>query len=162
MSPEMIAILAVGVALAGLMLRSQYGLGLRIDEVNNSLSKRIDEVNNSLSKRIDEVNSSLGKRIDEVNSSLGKRIDEVNSSLGKRIDEVNSSLGKRIDEVNKRIDGLEVRMSSFDERLRALEIAQAELKGTILGKLDFIERYIIARNLQASEASAEQNETPAA
>ena len=129
MSPEMIAILAVGVALAGLMLRSQYGLGLRIDEVNNSLSKRIDEVNNSLSKRIDEVNSNLSKRIDEVSN---------------------------------RIDGLEVRMSSFDERLRALEIAQAELKGTILGKLDFIERYIIARNLQASEASAEQSETPAA
>ncbi len=144
MSPEMIAILAVGVALAGLMLRSQYGLGLRIDEVNNSLSKRIDEVNSSLSKRIDEVNNSLGKRIDEVNSNLSKRIDEVNSNL------------------SKRIDGLEVRMSSFDERLRALEIAQAELKGTILGKLDFIERYIIARNLQASEASAEQSETPAA
>ena len=86
MSPEMIAILAVGVALAGLMLQGQRGL--------------------------------------------------------------NNSLGKRIESLEKRMDG-------FDERLRALENAQAELKGLVLGKLDFIERYIIARNLQASGASPE-------
>ena len=126
MSPEIYAIIAVGLALAGLILRGQHGLGKRIDDVNG----RLDEVNNSLSKRIDEVNSSLSKRIEEVNSSLIKRIDEVNSSLSKRMD-------------------------GFDERLRALETGQAELKGLVLGKLDFIERYIIARNLQASEASPE-------
>ncbi len=108
MSPEMIAILAVGVALAGLMLQGQRGL-----------------------------NNSLGKRIDEVNDSLGKRISEVSNSL------------------EKRMDGFEKRMDGFDERLRALETSQAELKGLILGKLDFIERYIIARNLQASGASPE-------
>ena len=111
MSPEMIAIIAVGLALAGLILRGQHG--------------------------------------------LGKRIDEVNSSLSKRIDEVNSSLHKRIDNLEKRMDGFDKRMDSFDERLRALETGQAELKGLVLGKLDFIERYIIARNLQASEASTE-------
>ena len=115
MSPEIYAIIAVGLALAGLILRGQHGLGKRIDDVNG----RLDKVNNSLSKRIDEVNSSLSKRIDEVNSSLSKRMD------------------------------------GFDERLRALETGQAELKGLVLGKLDFIERYIIARNLQASEASPE-------
>ncbi|MCY4502867.1 MAG: hypothetical protein OXE57_15050 [Alphaproteobacteria bacterium] len=97
MSPEMIAIVAVGVALAGLMLRGHH-----------SLDKRISKVDDSLSKRIDDVNNSLGKRMD-----------------------------------------------GFDERLRALETAQAELKGLVLGKLDFIERYIIARNLQASGASPE-------
>ncbi len=86
MSPEMIAILAVGVALAGLMLRGQH---------------------------------SLDKRISKVDEGLGKRMDGI------------------------------------DERLRALETAHAELKGLVLGKLDFIERYIIARNLQASEASPE-------
>ena len=104
MSPEIYAIIAVGLALAGLILRGQHGLGKRIDDVNG--------------------------RLDEVNSSLIKRIDEVNSSLSKRMD-------------------------GFDERLRALETGQAELKGLVLGKLDFIERYIIARNLQASEASPE-------
>ncbi len=100
MSPEMIAIFAVGIALAGLMLRGQHGLDKRISEVSNSLEKRMDGF-------------------------------------------------------EKRMDGFEKRMVGFDERLRALETSQAELKGLILGKLDFIERYIIARNLQASEASPE-------
>ncbi len=122
MSPEIYAIIAVGLALAGLILRGQHGLGKRIDDVNG--------------------------RLDKVNSSLSKRIDEVSSSLSKRIDEVNSSLGERIDNLGKRMDG-------FDDRLRAVETGQAELKGLVLGKLDFIERYIIARNLQASEASPE-------
>ena len=122
MSPEIYAIIAVGLALAGLILRGQHGLGKRIDDVNG--------------------------RLDKVNSSLSKRIDEVSSSLSKRIDDVNSSLGERIDNLGKRMDG-------FDDRLRAVETGQAELKGLVLGKLDFIERYIIARNLQASEASPE-------
>ena len=104
MSPEMIVIVAVGVALAGLMLRGHHSLDKRISKVDDSLSKRIDDVSNSL--------------------------------------------GKRIESLEKRMDG-------FDERLRALETAQAELKGLVLGKLDFIERYIIARNLQASGASPE-------
>ena len=148
MSPEMIAIIAVGVALAGLMLRGQRGLDKRIDDFNDSLGKRIDDISDSLGKRIDNVSDSLGKRIDNVSDSLGKRIDNVSDSLGKRIDNVGDSLGKRIDNLALRMDG-------FDERLRAIETGQAELRGLVLGKLDFIERYIIARNLQASEASPE-------
>ena len=85
MTPEMIAILAVGVALAGLMLRGHHGLG------------------------------------------------------------------RRIDDLDKRMDGFDKRMEGFDERLRSLETGQAELKGTILGKLDLIERYIIARNLLSDD-----------
>ena len=144
MSPEIIAIVAVGVALAGLMLRG-----------HRSLDKRIDEVSASLDKRIDEVSASLGRDIHEVNNNLGNRIDEVNNNLGNRIDEVNNNLGNRIDILAQRMDGFDRRMDSFDERLRTLETGQAELKGTILGKLDFIERYIIARNLQASGESPE-------
>ncbi len=92
MTPEMIAILAVGVALAGLMLRGHHGLGRRIDD-----------------------------------------------------------LDKRMDGFDKRMDGFDKRMEGFDERLRSLETGQAELKGTILGKLDLIERYIIARNLLSDD-----------
>ena len=106
MTPEMIAILAVGVALAGLMLRSHQGLGKRMDALERQFDKRID--------------------------GLDKRID---------------GLDKRMDGFDKRIDGFDKRMDGFDERLRSLETGQAELKGTILGKLDLIERYIIARNL---------------
>ena len=39
MSPETIAILAVGVALAGLMLRGQHSLDRRVDELRRDLDK---------------------------------------------------------------------------------------------------------------------------
>jgi len=38
MSPELIAILAVGVALAGLMVRGQLGLDKRIDELRKDIT----------------------------------------------------------------------------------------------------------------------------
>ena len=44
MSPEMIAILAVGVALAGLMLRGQHGLERRVDELRKDLDQRVGEL----------------------------------------------------------------------------------------------------------------------
>ena len=44
MSPETIAILAVGVALAGLMLRGQYSLDRRVDELRRDLDKRLDDL----------------------------------------------------------------------------------------------------------------------
>ena len=38
MSPEMIAIIATGVALAGLMLRGQHGLDKRVDELRKDIA----------------------------------------------------------------------------------------------------------------------------
>ena len=37
MSPEMITIIAVGVALAGLVLRGQHGLGKRVEELRQNI-----------------------------------------------------------------------------------------------------------------------------
>ncbi len=55
MSPELIAILAVGVALAGLMLRGQHGLDKRVDELRRDLTSRID----GLDARIDGLDARL-------------------------------------------------------------------------------------------------------
>ena len=62
MSPELIAILAVGVALAGLMLRGQHGLDKRVDELRRDLTSRID----GLDARID----GLDARIDGLDARL--------------------------------------------------------------------------------------------
>ena len=72
------------------------------------------------------------------------------------------SLDKRMDGFDKRMGGFGERMGGFGERLRALETGQAELKDTILGKLDFIERYIIARNPQVPETQPEPSGAAAA
>ncbi len=97
----------------GLMWRSM----LRLED---RLSKRIDDTN----KRIDDTN----RRIDETAAALVKRIDDTTAALVKRIDDTTAALGARID--------------GIDNRLRALETGQAEIKG----KLDFVEAYILGRN----------------
>ena len=53
MSPELIAILAVGVALAGLILQGQSGLGRRMDGLN----KRMD----GLDERLRAVEAGLAE-----------------------------------------------------------------------------------------------------
>ncbi len=70
MSPEMIAILAVGVALAGLMLRGQHGLGKRVDELRGDLGKRVDELRGDLDKRVGELRGDLDKRAGELRGDI--------------------------------------------------------------------------------------------
>ena len=96
---------------------------------------------------INRVDANLTKRIDDVNTNLGQRIDDVNTNLGQRIDDVNTNLGQRIDEVNSRMNSMEQRMQGIDDRLRAVEVAV----GTVYGKLDILERYIMHRNEPATE-----------
>ena len=57
MSPEPIANLAVGVALAGLMLRGQHGLDKRVDELRSDLTSRID----GLDARLRSVETGLAE-----------------------------------------------------------------------------------------------------
>ena len=68
--------------------------------------------------------------------------------LEKRVD-------KRIDGLEKRIDGLEERFEKrfdgLDDCLRAVEAGQAEIKG----QLAFVRDYVLGRNLQPPEATAE-------
>ncbi len=58
MSPEMIAIIAVGVALAGLMLRGQHGLDKRIDELRNDIA-RLDDRLRAVETGLAEVKGQL-------------------------------------------------------------------------------------------------------
>ena len=58
MSPEMIAIIAVGVALAGLMLRGQHGLDRRVDELRNDIA-RLDDRLRAVETGLAEVKGQL-------------------------------------------------------------------------------------------------------
>lgn len=57
MSPELIAILAVGVALAGLMLRGHQGLGVRMDR----LEARMDRLETEMREVRDRLSRLEGK-----------------------------------------------------------------------------------------------------
>ena len=72
MSPELIAILAVGVALAGLLWQGLRGLGTRIDRVEDALGARIDRVKDALSARIGRVEEELREIRDRLSRLEGK------------------------------------------------------------------------------------------
>ena len=152
MTPELIAILAVGVGLAGLMWQSmrrmETRMEARIGEVRNELGEakrdlgaRIDGVRGELGARIDDVKSELGARIDGVRGELGARIDGVRGELGARIDDVKGELGETKRDLGARIDGLAEEMREMRDRLGRLE-----------GKMDFVYDYITRRNDPAPAA----------
>ena len=55
MSPELIAIIAVGMVLAGLMLRGQHGLDKRVDGID----KRLDELRGDMGEMRRDINLRL-------------------------------------------------------------------------------------------------------
>ncbi|MDE0175295.1 MAG: hypothetical protein OYH76_17215 [Defluviicoccus sp.] len=60
MTPELIAILAVGVALAGLMLRGHHGLGARMDGLGARMD-RLDSRMDGLAEVMREVRDRLSR-----------------------------------------------------------------------------------------------------
>ena len=61
MSPELIATLAIGVALAGLILQGQRGLGARMDRLEARLDARMDGLEAELREIRDRLSRLEGK-----------------------------------------------------------------------------------------------------
>ncbi len=75
MSPELIAILGVGVALAGLLWQGLRRLGAHIDRVEDALNARIDRVEDSLSARMDRLEArmeSIAEELREIRDRLSR------------------------------------------------------------------------------------------
>lgn len=70
MSPELIAILGVGVAIAGLLLASHRNLNSSINNVNTDLKERIDSVNTNLNTRIDRHETNVNARFDGLDTRM--------------------------------------------------------------------------------------------
>ncbi len=68
MTPELIAILGVGIALAGLILQGQRGLSARIDGVERSLGARMDR----LEARMDSFEEEMREIRDRLSRLEGK------------------------------------------------------------------------------------------
>ena len=68
MTPELIAILGVGIALAGLILQGHRSLGARIDGVGNSLGGRMSR----LEDRLDRIEAELREIRDRLSRLEGK------------------------------------------------------------------------------------------
>ena len=74
------AMVAIGVALAGLILRQGARLDARIERTNERIERtneRIEEVQAQLSARIEETAAQLSARIEETAAQLSARIEGV-------------------------------------------------------------------------------------
>ena len=83
MSGEIIAILAVGVALAGLLLTSSRGLRQDMRQDMTRMESRLDERIGALESRLDERVSALESRLRDDMKQLGDRMGRVEHSQAK-------------------------------------------------------------------------------
>ena len=72
MTPELAAILGVGIGLAGLLWQGLRSVNARIDRVENTLGARIDRVESTLGARIDRVDEELREIRDRLSRLEGK------------------------------------------------------------------------------------------
>ena len=79
MTPELIAILAVGVALAGVVLRGQRALGARIDARIDGLDARMDR----LDARMDRFEARVEARFDALAEEMREVRDRLSRLEGK-------------------------------------------------------------------------------
>ena len=72
MTPELAAILGVGIALAGLLWQGLRSVNDRIDRVEINLNARIDRVETALGARIDRIEEELREIRDRLSRLEGK------------------------------------------------------------------------------------------
>ena len=72
MTPELAAILGVGVALASLIWQGLRGVNSRIDRVESGLGSRIDRVESALGSRMDGFQEELREIRDRLSRLEGK------------------------------------------------------------------------------------------
>ncbi len=72
MTPELAAILGVGIALAGLLWQGLRNVNARIDRVETNLNARIDRVETALGARIDRIEEELREIRDRLSRLEGK------------------------------------------------------------------------------------------
>ena len=101
MSNELIAILGVGAALAGIML------------------SQVRNLRTDLAQRFDDKFDALGKRVDDRIDALGERVEGKIDVLGKRFDEQVIE----IREVKKNVHGLGERMAHLEGPVEGLKEA---------------------------------------
>ncbi len=115
----LIAIVAVGAALAGLIVTSVRGLR---QDIRQDMAR---------------LESRLYAKINESESRLDAKIDGLESRLDAKINGLESRLDAKIDALDARIDGLEARMredmKQLSDRLARVEHGQAKLEGLLEG-----------------------------
>lgn len=76
-SPELVAVIALGVTILLAVLGQAAWLDEKIERVDTRLSTQIDGVDTRLSEKIDRVDAKLSEKIDRVDAQLTAQIENL-------------------------------------------------------------------------------------
>ena len=146
-SSELIAILAVGAALAGLVIQQGHRLDSRID----ALAVRMDALAvrmNEHERRTDDRFQQLTVQMNEQYRQLTEQMDERFRQLNGRSDERFRQLNERTDERFRQLTAqMNERFRQVDEQFRDL----SERVARVEGKFDLFETVVARRNEPPTE-----------
>ena len=131
MSGEIIAIIAVGIALGGLGWRAVARLDRRIDRAEDA--RRADM------QKMEETRRADMQRMEETRRADMQKMEETRRADMQRMEETRRADMQRIEET-RREDMREIgsRMDRIEERLSRVEHGQAKLEGLLEGLRDSI------------------------
>ena len=81
MTPEIIAIIAVGVALAGFMFTINLRLEHRIDRLEESVNQRFNRLEESVNQRFNRLEESTNQRFNRLEDDMKQRFDSMDARL---------------------------------------------------------------------------------
>ena len=124
MSPEMITIIGVGVALLAAQL-SVAGLlvTLMIQSEKRNI-QRIDRLEDRMNRQFEQMQGEMNRRFEQMQGEMNRRFDRLEDQTNQRFEQMQG-------EMNRRFDGQ-------DERVRGLEQGQARLSGQFSELKDFL------------------------
>ena len=142
-SSELIAILAVGAALGGLVLQQGHRLDNRIDTLDARMEGQERRTNDQFLQLTGQMN--------EQYRQLNERMDERFRQLNERMDGRFRQIDERFQQIDGRFRQIDGRFQQIDERIQNL----SERVARVEGKFDLFETVVARQNESQTEPPAE-------
>ena len=160
-SSELIAVLAVGAALAGLVIQQGDRLDSRIDALAvrmNEQERRTDERFQQLTVQTNEQYRQLTVQMNEQYRQLNEQTDErfrqLNEQTDERFRQLTAQMNERFQQVDEQFRQVGERFRQIDERFRQIDEqfrSLSERVARIEGKFDLFETVVARRNETPTE-----------
>ena len=111
MTPEMIAIVSVGVALAGLILT----LFIRTE------------------RRFEQMEARIDSRFEQMETRIDRRFEQMETRIDRRFEQTDTSIRESEQRLDAKIVTLDAKIVALDSRVSVIERGQARLEGLLDG-----------------------------
>ena len=129
MSPEIITMLGVGVAIVAFLWRTMTGMEHRLDKRIDRLESKVDGLakdHGSLAGEVVETRGSLSGEIAETRGSLSGEIAETRERFIRELAETRASFAAELAEIRERMTRLEGLFEGFVRREPPADVPAAE------------------------------------